>query len=83
MLDHGCAAYDRRKHLKQLLPIATAQIEDQTPETGKWITLRLAGALRQERKRGRAGHWAYNLNRHLALLQAYRGERKLLESVGS
>ena len=28
---------------------------------------------------GLAGHWSYDLNRHLGLLSAYRGEFTLLE----
>ena len=39
---------------------------------------RLARSLRDERKRGRAGHWSYDLNRHLALTQAYEAEKKRL-----
>lgn len=31
-------------------------------------------ALRLERQRGRAGHWAYDLARHAQLLRAYRSE---------
>ncbi|CAN1725104.1 protein of unknown function [Hyphomicrobium sp. 1Nfss2.1] len=33
-------------------------------------------ALRLERQRGIAGHWAYDLARHAALLNAYRAETK-------
>jgi hypothetical protein len=29
-------------------------------------------AIRQERQLGRGGHWAYDLNRHIALLQKLR-----------
>ncbi|PTW57689.1 hypothetical protein C8N35_110168 [Breoghania corrubedonensis] len=42
------------------------------------VVARLAKALRGERRRGKAGHWTYDLNRHIALLQAYRAERALL-----
>jgi hypothetical protein len=42
-----------------------------------WIALRvlakLRRALRAERRRGIAGHWSYDLNRHLGLLGAYKG----------
>jgi hypothetical protein len=35
---------------------------------------KLRRALRAERRRGLAGHWSYDLNRHLGLLSAYKGE---------
>lgn len=35
---------------------------------------RLAKALRTERRLGQAGHWSYDLNRHIALAQSYRLE---------
>ncbi len=48
------------------------------PEEGeagrKALVARLARALRGERQRGKAGHWSYDLNRHIALSQAYRAE---------
>jgi hypothetical protein len=34
----------------------------------------LERALRAERRRGLAGHWTYNLARHVQLLRAYRAE---------
>ena len=40
---------------------------------------RLARALRSERSRGRGGHWTYDLNRHIALSQAYAAERRDLD----
>lgn len=35
---------------------------------------RLRRAIIGERRRGLARHWSYDVNRHAALLQAYRGE---------
>ena len=46
--------------------------------TRRAILTRLARALRAERNRGRAGHWTYDLNRHIALKQAYAAERALM-----
>ena len=40
---------------------------------------RLERALRAERNRARSGHWTYDLNRHIALRQAYLAERQRLE----
>jgi hypothetical protein len=45
------------------------------------IVARLARALRAERQRGRAGHWSYDLNRHIALAQALDAERRRLEGL--
>ena len=47
-------------------------------EAQRAVVARLAKALRGERRRGQAGHWTYDLNRHIALMQAYRAERTLL-----
>jgi hypothetical protein len=45
------------------------------------LVARLARALRAERQRGRAGHWSYDLNRHIALAQALDAERRRLEKL--
>jgi len=79
----GSLRYKRRLHLQQLLPITATVVEDQSRENCQWILGRLARALRRERNRGRKAHWAYSLNRHLALLQAYRGEQKVLENLNN
>jgi hypothetical protein len=70
--------YDRRRHLPRVLPVGPEDIEDCGEESGRRIVRRLAAALRAERTRGRAGHWTYDLNPHLALMQAYRAERRRL-----
>lgn len=41
-------------------------------EETKDTIARLMRALRTERQRGKAGHWTYDLNRHIALSQALR-----------
>jgi hypothetical protein len=38
------------------------------------VLAKLRRALRAERRRALAGHWSYDLNRHLGLLSAYKGE---------
>jgi hypothetical protein len=55
-----------------------AQLADSSPSACRTIVARLARALRAERTRGRAGHWTYDLNRHIGLHQAYRAERARL-----
>ena len=44
------------------------------PQTlARLALMKLRRALRAERRRGLAGHWSYDLNRHLGL-SAYKGE---------
>jgi len=48
------------------------------------IIARLRKALRAERRRGLAGHWAYDLARHVELLRLYRAEMAVLgQQLGS
>ena len=76
----GVESYDRTRHLPRLLPIAPDEIADDSVAAGRRIVARLARALRAERSRGRAGHWTYDLNRHIGLKQAYAAERARLAS---
>jgi hypothetical protein len=41
----------------------------------------LRKAIRTERARGRAGHWTYDLNRHLALAESLKAERAHLREL--
>jgi hypothetical protein len=77
LFETGAAAYDRRRHLARLIPLMPGELEDARPAARRAILARLARALRAERNRGRAGHWTYDLNRHIALRQAYVAERAL------
>jgi hypothetical protein len=77
-IERGIAAYRRETHLPRLLPIACSELTNKSDNSTQKLCLRLATALRQERVRGRAGHWSYDVNRHLALLEAYRAERAQL-----
>jgi hypothetical protein len=70
--------YRRERDLPCVLPIGPAEIADVSPAARRRILGRLASALRAERNRGRAGHWCYDLNRHIALAQVYESERRLL-----
>jgi hypothetical protein len=77
----GREAYDRERHLPRIIPIGPAELADRS-EKGRILILRkLARALRAERNRGRAGHWTYDLNRHIALSQAYAAERGCASST--
>ena len=74
----GIALYRRQTCLPRLLPLLPSELADESEAARRRILARLACALRAERMRGRAGHWTYDLNRHIALHQAYEGERQRL-----
>jgi hypothetical protein len=77
----GVEAYDRLRHLPRLLPIDPVEIADTSIAVRRRVLARLTRALRAERNRGRAGHWTYDLNRHIALKQACTAERMWLEAT--
>jgi len=70
----GAKAYDRARCLPRVLPMLAGDCRGPEPETTRLIVRKLADALRRERRLGRAGHWAYDLNRHIALAQAWKAE---------
>lgn len=70
---------ERREQLSRLLPLWPAEIADTSPAGRERIVRLLARALRQERCRGKRGHWAYDLARHAALARHYREEAASLE----
>jgi hypothetical protein len=43
---------------------------------------KLRRAPRAERRRGTSGHWSYDLNRHLAVVSAYKAELERLLGEG-
>lgn len=77
----GAKAYRRARDLPRLLPLWPHEITDESPAGGRRLVARLRKALAGERRRGRAGHWTYDLNRHIALLSAYKGELAMLETL--
>ncbi len=75
--------YDRARHLPRVLPVGPDEIADISDAARRAIVRRLARALRAERNRGRSGHWTYDLNRHVALYQAYMAEREELAKTAN
>ena len=67
-------SYNRQADLVRVLPLWPHELEDETPEARRKIVSMLRRALRAERRRGIAGHWTYNLQRHAELLRLYRLE---------
>jgi hypothetical protein len=74
----GALQYDRNRHLPRVLPANSEVFAEDTAAGRRKVLARIARALRAERNRGRAGHWTYDLNRHIALAQAYAAERRRL-----
>ncbi len=71
---HRPRSYDRRTQLPRVLPLWPHELDDETPEGRSNIVGKLRRALRAERRRGVAGHWTYDLARHVELLRLYRLE---------
>jgi len=74
----GAENYDRVRHLPWLARATPDELASRDPAVTRMIVARLSRALRAERRRGRAGHWTYDLNRHIALSQALAAERRRL-----
>jgi hypothetical protein len=77
----GASTYERGRNLPRLQPVTEGELAPDDTRTARTIVARLARALRAERQRGRAGHWSYDLNRHIALAQALDAERRRLEGL--
>lgn len=71
--------YKRQRDLPRLLALWPNELRSLTKERLRTIVTKLAKALRVERQKGKSSHWSYDMNRHLALLHAYRAENKALQ----
>ena len=67
--------------LVRLLPMWPAEIASLSLSGRRHIVARLARALREERRRGKAGHWAYDLARHAQLGAVWRHERAAIREL--
>ena len=74
MAEAGAAAYKRARDLPKLIALWPRELDDHSPEGRRRVLSKLRSALRAERRRALSGHWSYDLNRHLGLLSAYKGE---------
>jgi hypothetical protein len=68
------ADYDRRRDLPPLLPLWPDDLADLSLQGTARLVAKLRRALREERRRGIGGHWAYDLARHARLRDAYQAE---------
>ena len=76
--------YRRENHiadLAKLLPLWPKQIDDRSIPGRRALLSALERALRLERKRARAGHFAYDLARHSALVKIWRLEVEALAAL--
>ena len=71
----------RARDLPRLIALWPHELADQSAEGSLLILSKLRRALRAERRRALAGHWNYELNRHLGLMTAYRAELGLMRRV--
>lgn len=78
---YGKTAYRRERHLAALIACWPDEIRDMGAETTTRIVAALKAAVRAERRRGRAGHWTYDLNRHISLVEALKAERARLAAI--
>ena|GEM_PF-3168174 len=76
----GSARYDRERHLPRLIAIHPDELNNPDAALQRDIVQRLNRALHGERRKARSANWSYDLNRHIALMQAYKAE---LETLGS
>lgn len=75
------AADARTRRLARLVPLWPSEIASTDISAAERVVTALERALRGERRRGRAGHWSYDMNRHMALSRALREERMRLASL--
>jgi hypothetical protein len=74
----GADLYERERDLPRLAHLTSMEAAADRPDAVEAVVRRLERALRAERMRARSGHWTYDLNRHIALRQAYRAETERL-----
>lgn len=66
--------YLRVRDLPRLIAVWPDEIANQSPAGAIKLIRKLRNALRAERQRGRAGHWSYDLGRHMGLAKALKAE---------
>lgn len=81
MATEGARHYHRPRHLPALLALWPSELDDLSVTGTSDIIKQLQSALLAERRRGRARHWCYDLNRHLALISALKGEKRHLARI--
>lgn len=72
---------ERARELARLVPLWPSEIADTSREGRARLIAKLEQALKAERRRGRSGHWTYDLARHAALVRIWRRERAALAAI--
>lgn len=80
-LSASAAAYRRTEFLRAFHRLSAETIAAETTTAASAILRELERALRAER--ARAGHWTYNLDRHISLLVAFRAEQARARRIGA
>lgn len=81
MAEARSRSYQRPRDLPKLVALWPRELEDVSPEGILHVLTKLRRALRAERTRGLRGHWTYDLNRHIGLWSAYKGELALMRGA--
>lgn len=68
------SGYCRERDLPFVLALWPEEVRDTSEAGTRKVIEKLRSALRAERQRGRAGHWSYDLDRHLKLALALKAE---------
>jgi hypothetical protein len=71
-------SYIRTRDVPRLIGLWPKDLDPTTVESRAQLVAKLERALRAERRRGLAGHWTYDLARHVQLVQACHEERRLM-----
>lgn len=71
--------YNRPLALSRLHRLSAETIRSETAEAAQQVVQEIERGLRRER--ARAGHWTYDLNRHIALHVAHRAETARLAQL--
>jgi len=81
MVEAGAEVYLRPRDLPKLIALWPYELEDASLEGCRRLIAKLRRALKTERRRALSGHWSYDLNRHVGLLSAYKGELAYLSRL--
>jgi hypothetical protein len=83
MIEAGANAYIRQRDLidKRLIALWPKEANDYSIPGTEVIIERLQKIVRATYGAGLRGHWSYDINRHMGLLQALKGEQRWLEDM--
>jgi hypothetical protein len=71
----------RSRQIRSLIPVTHAEVNDVSERGLLRIIAMLRAANLSETRRGRAGHWSYEISRHMGLQEALHAERRALRTI--